>query len=104
MLGLGQQVSKPAEREGATPVPVNEEDKPVRVERQGRQGFQDLKRMLSTAPVLAAPSEKEPLFVYIASTSRSISTMVVVECPEKGKIQAVQHPAYYLSEVRSASK
>ena len=45
--------------------------------------------MLSTTPVLAAPSEKEPLLLYIAATSRSVSTVVLVERPEKGKIQAV---------------
>ena len=60
--------------------------------------------MLSTAPVLAAPTDKEPLLLYIAATSRAVSTLLVVERPEKGKIQAVQHPVYYLSEVLSISK
>ena len=61
------------------------------------EAFQDLKRMLSTAPVLAAPTDKEPLLLYIAATSRAVSTVLVVERPEKGKIQAVQRPVYYLS-------
>ena len=56
------------------------------------EAFQDLKRMLSTAPVLAAPTDKEPLLLYIAATSRAVSTVLVVERPEKGKIQAVQRP------------
>ena len=43
------------------------------------EAFQDLKRMLSTAPVLAALAEKEPLLLYIAATSRSVSTVMVVE-------------------------
>ena len=68
------------------------------------EAFQDLKRMLSTAPVLAAPDEKEPLVLYISVTSWSVSTVMVVERPEKGKIQAVQRPVYYLSEVLSISK
>ncbi|XP_073360385.1 uncharacterized protein [Aegilops tauschii subsp. strangulata] len=68
------------------------------------EAFRDLKRMLSTAPVLAAPAEKEPLLLYIAATSRSVSTFMVVERTEKGKIQAVQRPVYYLSEVLSSSK
>ncbi|XP_073353569.1 uncharacterized protein [Aegilops tauschii subsp. strangulata] len=71
---------------------------------QADEAFQDLKRMLSTAPVLAAPAEKEPLLLYIATTSRSVSVVLVVERPEKGKIQSVQCPFYYLSEVLSASK
>ena len=53
------------------------------------EAFQDLKRMLSTAPVLAAPTDKEPLLLYIVATSRVVSTVLVVERPEKGKIQAV---------------
>ncbi|XP_073353652.1 uncharacterized protein [Aegilops tauschii subsp. strangulata] len=35
---------------------------------QADEAFRDLKRMLSTAPVLAAPAEKEPLLLYIAAT------------------------------------
>ena len=68
------------------------------------EAFQDLKRMLSTAPVLAAPADKEPLLLYVAATSWSVSTVLVLEQPEKGKIQAVQPPVYYLSEVLSNSK
>ncbi|XP_020162607.2 uncharacterized protein [Aegilops tauschii subsp. strangulata] len=71
---------------------------------QADEAFQDRKRMLSTAPFLAAPAKKEPLLLYIAATSRSLSTVMVVERPEKGKIQAVQRLVYYLSEVLSASK
>ncbi|XP_020158717.1 uncharacterized protein [Aegilops tauschii subsp. strangulata] len=70
---------------------------------QADEAFRDLKRILSTAPVLAAPTEKEPLLLYIAATSQSVS-MMVVERPEKGKIQSVRRPVYYLSEVLSASK
>ena len=43
------------------------------------EAFQDLKRMLSTAPVLAAPTDKEPLLLYIAATSWAVSTVLVVE-------------------------
>ncbi|XP_073363279.1 uncharacterized protein [Aegilops tauschii subsp. strangulata] len=71
---------------------------------QADEAFQDLKRMLSTAPVLDAPAEKEPLLLYIAATSRSVNIVMVVERPEKGKIQAIQRLVYYLSEVLSASK
>ncbi|XP_073355244.1 uncharacterized protein [Aegilops tauschii subsp. strangulata] len=71
---------------------------------QADEDFRYLKRMLSTAIVLAAPAEKEPLLLYIAATSRSVSTVMVVERPEKDKVQAVQRPVYYLSEVLAASK
>src|SRR6266566_4606928 len=71
---------------------------------QADEAFRDLKRMLSTAPVLATPAEKEPLLLYIAATSRAVSTVLVVERPEEGKVHPVQRPVYYLSEVLSASK
>jgi len=50
---------------------------------QADEAFKDLKRMLSTAPVLAAPVEKEPMMLYIAATSRVISIVMVVERPDK---------------------
>ena len=40
------------------------------------EAFQDLKRMLSTTPVLAARAEKEPLLLYIAATSWSVSMVI----------------------------
>src|SRR3954467_5216406 len=68
------------------------------------EAFKDLKRMLCTAPVLAAPIEKEPMMLYIAATSRVINIVMVVERPEKDKAQMVQRPVYYVSEVLSTSK
>ena len=60
--------------------------------------------MLSTAPVLAVPADKEPLLLYIVAISQSVNMVLVVERPEKGKVRAVQRPVYYLSEVLSNSK
>src|SRR3954469_3222138 len=60
--------------------------------------------MLTTPPVLAAPTPKEPMLLYIAATSRVVSTVIVVERKEDGKALPVQRPVYYLSEVLSASK
>ena len=44
------------------------------------------------------------MLTYIASTTRVISVVQVVEQPEEGKALPVQRPVYYLSEVLSASK
>src|SRR3954470_16684173 len=71
---------------------------------QANEAFQKLKRMFSTAPILAAPIEKEPMMLYIAATNRVISAVMVVEQPEKDKAQQIQRPVYYISEVLSASK
>src|ERR1043165_8062546 len=71
---------------------------------QADKAFRELKHMLSTTPILAAPIEKEPMLLYIAATNRVISIVMAVERPEKYKAQLVQRPVYYVSEVLSASK
>ena len=71
---------------------------------QADEAFHLLKKMLTTPPILAAPTDKEPMLLYIAATSPVVSTVIVVQHPEDGKAQPVQRPVYYLSEVLSTSK
>jgi hypothetical protein len=66
--------------------------------------FKDLKRALSTAPILAAPAPREPMLLYIAVTPQVIGVVVVVERAKEGKELLVQLPLYYLSEVLTLSK
>ena len=67
--------------------------------------FIELKRALATTPVLAPPTLKEPMLLYIAASNRVVSVVLVVEREEAGKQQPVQRPVYYLSESsRSRSK
>ena len=61
--------------------------------------FVELKALLSTQPVLAAPVSKEPLLLYIAATGQVVSTVLTVEREEEGKTYKVQRPVYYISEV-----
>jgi hypothetical protein len=44
------------------------------------------------------------MLMYIAATNRVISTVMIVERPEEGKVHPVQRPVYYLSEVLTESK
>ena len=44
------------------------------------------------------------MFLYLAATNLVVSTVLVVERHEKGKIHVVQRPIYYLSEVLSPCK
>jgi hypothetical protein len=66
--------------------------------------FNDLKRALSTAPILAAPAPREPMLLYITATPRVISVVIVVERTEEGKELPIQRLVYYLSEVLTLSK
>ena len=52
---------------------------------QADSAFNDLKRMLSTAPVLASPLPNDPMLLYIAATNRVVSVVIVVEHEEEGK-------------------
>ena len=49
------------------------------------EAFLQLKKMLTTPSVLAAPTPKEPMLLYIAATSRVVSTVIVVERKEEAK-------------------
>jgi hypothetical protein len=52
--------------------------------------FEDLKRILSTSPVLATPNPREPMLLYIAATNRVVSAVVAFERTEDGKAHQVQ--------------
>ena len=71
---------------------------------QADQAFHKLKKILTTPPVLEAPTEEEPMLLYIAATSRVVSTVIVVQRPDEDRAQPVQRPVHYLSEVLSTSK
>jgi hypothetical protein len=66
--------------------------------------FAQLKKVLSTPPVLAVPKQKEPLLLYITVTHQVVSTVLVVERSEEGKAHGVQRPIYFISEVLSPTK
>ena len=46
--------------------------------------FAELKTLLSTQPVLAAPISKEPLLLYIAATGQVVSTVLRLSGKKKG--------------------
>jgi hypothetical protein len=66
--------------------------------------LKDLKRVLSTAPVLVAPEDQEPMLLYMAATNRVISIVIMVECKEEAQEYGVQRPIYYVSKVLTESK
>jgi hypothetical protein len=71
---------------------------------EAQNAFNDLKRRLSTSPVLVTLREKELMLLYIAATNQVVSSVLVVERAEDGKEHGVQRPVYYLSEVLSPTK
>jgi len=68
--------------------------------------LKSLKEVLLAAPLLAAPTNKESMLVYVAASTRVVSAVMVVKRPEEGKerpVQRVQRPVYY-SEVLTDSR
>jgi hypothetical protein len=66
--------------------------------------FAQLKKVLSTPSVLVTPKEREPLLLYIAATHQVVSTVLVVERNEEGKVHGVQRLVYFLSKFLSPTK
>jgi hypothetical protein len=66
--------------------------------------LKDLKRVLSTAPVLEAPKDQEPILLYMAATNRVVSIIIVVERKEEAHEYGIHRPVYYVSEVLKESK
>jgi hypothetical protein len=83
---------------------MKKSDKKIEWTEEADAVFSQLKKMLSTPPVLVAPREREPLLLYITTTHQVVSTVLVVEQSEEGKAHGVQRPVYFLSEVLSPSK
>jgi ribonuclease HI len=79
-------------------------DKKFEWTEEAEAAFSQLKKVLSTPPVLVAPKEREPLLLYITATHQVVSRVLVVERSEEGKAHGVQHPVHFLSEVLSPSK
>ena len=63
--------------------------------------FELLKKTLAEAPILAAPTPKKPLLLYVTTGPRAVSVVVIVETKEEGKEYLVQRPIYYVSDVLS---
>nr|CAE02993.2 OSJNBa0043L09.12 [Oryza sativa Japonica Group] len=68
------------------------------IEQEAEEAFVALKRYLSNPPVLVAPQPNEELFLYIAATPYSVSTVIIVER------EKVQRPVYYVSEALHDAK
>jgi hypothetical protein len=71
---------------------------------EAEEAVNNLKRTLTTAPILVPPRPEEPLLLYIAVTTQVVSATVVVERPEEGHALPVQRPVYFISEVLSDTK
>jgi hypothetical protein len=71
---------------------------------EAEEALDNLKKTLTTTPILVPPQPVEPLLLYVAATTQVVSAAVVVERPEEGHALPVQRPVYFISEVLSETK
>ena len=56
------------------------------------KAFTELKRFLTTPPIMTAPKKDKTLLIYIATTNQVVITTIAVEREEAGHAYKVQHP------------
>jgi hypothetical protein len=71
---------------------------------EAQEALDKLKATLAHAPILTPPQDGEPLYLYVAATTKVVSAVIVVERTEEGHALSVQRPVYYISEVLSEMK
>ena len=67
-------------------------------------GLEEIKAILATNPILAAPNIGEPMLLYIAATHQVVSAVLVVEREADGHKSPIQKPVYYVSTVLTPCK
>ena len=71
---------------------------------EAEEALDNLKRTLTTAPILVPPRPAEPLLLYVTATTQVVRAAVVVERPEEGHALPVQRSVYFINEVLSDTK
>jgi len=66
--------------------------------------FEQLKLFLMKPPIMTAPQPDETLLIYIAATSRVVSTAIIVEHEDARHAYKVQRLVYFISKVLNESK
>jgi hypothetical protein len=61
----------------------------------------DLKALISKAPILASPERGETLLLYVTATPQVVSAALVVEREDPGHVYKVQRLVYYISKILS---
>ena len=66
--------------------------------------LEEIKAVLATYPILAAPNVGEPMLLYIAATHQVVSAVLIVERETDGHKFLLQKPVYYMSTVLTPCK
>jgi ribonuclease HI len=71
---------------------------------EAKEALENLKALLTSAPILVPPAAGEALLIYVAATTQVVSIAIIVKRREEGHALLVQRPVYFISEVLSETK
>jgi ribonuclease HI len=71
---------------------------------EAEEALDNLKVLLTSAPILVPPAAGEALLIYVAATAQVVSAAIVVERREEGHALPIQRPVYFISEVLFETK
>ena len=71
---------------------------------EAQQALESLKASLTSAPILIAPEQGEPLLLYVTASNHVVSAALVIEREEPGHHLKVQRPVYFVREVLTDAK
>ena len=91
-------------RKGTTPLSPPSMHRTLQVDGGLHGRLDEIKAILATNPVLAAPNTGEPMLLYIAATHQVVSAVLVVEREMDGHKFPLQRPVYYVSTVLTPCK
>ena len=67
-------------------------------------GLEEIKVLLASKPILAAPNIGQPMLLYIFAMHQVVSAVLVVEREEDGHKFPLTKPVYYISTVLTPCK
>jgi hypothetical protein len=71
---------------------------------EAEEALENLKALLTNAPILVPPAAGEALLIYVAATTQVVIAAVMVERREEGHALLIQRPVYFINEVLSETK
>jgi hypothetical protein len=91
-------------RKRPTLVSPLKEDRALLLDPEAEEALENLKALLTSAPILVPPAAGEALLIYVAATTPVVSAAIIVERREEGHALLVQRPVYFIIEVLSKTK
>ena len=104
MRGCFKPLYLPIRRKGTTSLSPSSTHRTLQVTDAATAGLEEIKAVLATNPILAAPNVGEPMLLYIAATHQVVSAVLVVEREMDGHKSLLQKPVYYISTVLTPCK